>query len=267
MVLLASGSTRGVGEAIVCAAARAGADVVLLARELPAGESDRHEQELRARIEGWGREFLLVRGDVRDGAGADRAVAAAIARFDRLDLVLNNASVMCLDGTTDTPLAAFELMVEVNIRGTFLLTRAGLPYLRRAAHGQILTISPPIELEEGGLGSSVPYLATKYAATALTLGWAAEHADAGVSANCLWPHAPLRDPGGVFLPARRQKVYLPEIMGDAAVEVFARPPGQVTGRMLLDAEVLGAAGVTDLAPYVWHRPRHLTGAFPPTDSP
>ncbi|MFE4667523.1 SDR family oxidoreductase [Streptomyces sp. NPDC056716] len=251
--IVMSGGSRGIGLAILRAAARRGANAVILARtERPDPRLPGTIGSAVAEIEAAGGAAVGVAGDVRSAQDVSRAVDIAVERFGGVDVCINNAGVISKSGTLDLPMKRFDLMHQVNVRGAFALTQACLPHLRRSGHGHILTLSPPLNLAPRWLGPFPAYTASKYAMTLLTLGWAAEFADDGIAANCLWPQTRIATAvvrnllGGEEAMARARQ---PEIMADAAVEVLAHPPRTLTGRTLLDVEVLAAAGVTDLARY------------------
>jgi NAD(P)-dependent dehydrogenase (short-subunit alcohol dehydrogenase family) len=205
-----------------------------------------------AAIEAAGGSAVAVVGDVREEADVERAVATAVDRFGGVDMCVNNASALDVRGTEELPLKRFDLMQSINSRGTFVLTRACLPYLKRSDHAHILTLSPPLNLAPRWLGAHPAYTLSKYGMTLLTLGWAAEFAQQGIAANCLWPQTMIATAavanvlGGESVTSRSRS---PEIMADAAVAVLSRPPHEQTGRTLIDADVLTDAGITDLARY------------------
>ncbi|MCV7317147.1 NAD(P)-dependent oxidoreductase [Mycolicibacillus parakoreensis] len=251
--LVISGASRGIGLAIGIAAARRGANVVLLAKtDTPHPKLPGTVHTAAAEIEAAGGAALAVVGDVRSEDDVHRAVDAAVARFGGVDVCVNNASAIATEPSETLPVKKFDLMLDVNTRGTFLLTRACLPHLRRAANPHILTIAPPINLNPYWLGAHPAYTLSKYAMSLLTLGWAAEFADAGIAANCLWPQTYIATsavtnlPDGDDLVARSRS---PEIMGDAAAEIIGRPAREATGDCHVDAEVLVEAGGYDLADY------------------
>lgn len=250
--ILMSGGSRGIGLAIAVAAGRRGANVVLLAK------SDKPDPRLPGtvhtaadEIEAAGGKALAVVGDVRDDRDVDWAVSAAVARFGGIDVVVNNASALNLAGTEELSAKRFDLMQQVNSRGTFLLTRAALPHLRRSDRARVLTLSPPINLAPHWLGKFPAYMLSKYGMTLLTLGWAAEFADDGIAANCLWPQTTIATAAVVNLlggDAAAQRARSPQIMADAALAVLDLP-GHRTGETFIDVDVLAGAGRTDLARY------------------
>ncbi len=260
-VLLVSGVSDGVGRAILRSAAVAGAEVAVLLRQ--GVGSDAESRALLGEIEECGRDCLILRADLRRESEVMDVVARVADHYGRLDTIVCNAGSGVADNTLAVEPDVFRAMVEVNLHATYLLGRAALPHLLESGAGQLLSIAPPVDISEERLGSAVPWSVSKFAATLLTLGWAAEFIEERFSANTLWPHRPIHEPGFVPFPARSQSpVFLPSIMGEAAAELLARPAGQVTGRALLDAEVLQASGVADLSTYVWRPRKHLTGAFP-----
>lgn len=251
--IVMSGGSRGIGLAILTAAAREGANAVFLAKTgSPDPRLPGTVHTAVASIEAAGGSAVAVVGDVREEADVERAVATALDRFGGVDICVNNASALDVRGTEELPVKRFDLMQSINSRGTFLLTRACLPYLKRSDHAHILTLSPPFNLAPRWLGAHPAYTLSKYGMTLLTLGWAAEFAEDGIAANCLWPQTLIATAAvanvldGERLTSRSRG---PEIMADAALAVLARPPREQTGRTLVDADVLTAAGHTDLSGY------------------
>jgi citronellol/citronellal dehydrogenase len=250
--ILMSGGSRGIGLAIAVEAGRFGANVVLLAKtdkEDPRLEGTVHTAV--AAIEAAGGRGLAVVGDLRNEADVDRAVVTATERFGGIDIVVNNASALTLAGTEELTVKRFDLMQQVNSRGAFLLTRAALPYLKQSEHARVLTLSPPLNLAPHWLGRFPGYMLSKYGMTLLTLGWAAEFADAGIAANCLWPQSTIATAavlnllGGEGAAARARS---PQIMADAAIAVLGLPADR-TGETFLDVGILAECGVVDLVQY------------------
>jgi NAD(P)-dependent dehydrogenase (short-subunit alcohol dehydrogenase family) len=252
--LVISGASRGIGLAIGVAAAREGANVVLLAKtaephpKLP-GTVHTAVQD----IEAAGGQAVAVVGDVRKEEDVQRAVDTAVERFGGVDICVNNASAIATDGTEQLSAKKYDLMLDINCRGTFLLTKACLPHLRASSHPHILTIAPPLNLSPYWLGVHPTYTLSKYGMTLLTLGWAEEfRGDSGtarIAANCLWPQTYIATSAVTNLAdgdqlARSSRS--PEIMADAAVAILK---GQATGQAFIDSDVLRDAGVTDLSRY------------------
>jgi citronellol/citronellal dehydrogenase len=249
--IVMSGGSRGIGLAILIAAARQGANAVLLAKtDQPDPRLPGTVHTAVAEIEEAGGRAVAVVGDVRKDEDVERAVATALDRFGGVDVCVNNASAINLSGTEELPLKRFDLMQQINVRGTYALTRACLPHLRKSDQAHVLTLSPPLNLAPHWLGRHPGYTLAKYGMTLLTLGWAAEYAEAGVAANCLWPRTTIATAAVINLfgdAAERSRS--PEIMADAAVDIVSRPPAERTGQTLIDDEVLAAAGITDLSGY------------------
>jgi citronellol/citronellal dehydrogenase len=251
--ILMSGGSRGIGLAIARRAAQDGANVTLLAKtDQPHPRLEGTIHTAAQEIEAAGGQALAVVGDVRQEDDVQRAVAQAVERFGGIDIVVNNASAIDLSPSTDLAMKKFDLMQQIEIRGTFLLTRTAIPHLRESSHAHVLTLSPPLNLSERWLGSSVGYMLAKYGMTLAALGFAAELRSDGIASNTLWPRTIIATAavqnllGGDAAMARSRR---PEIMADAAHAIISRPPGEQTGQTLIDDEVLAAAGITDLAPY------------------
>jgi citronellol/citronellal dehydrogenase len=246
-----SGGSRGIGLAIAVRAAQDGARVALMAKtaephpKLPGTVYSAAED-----IEAAGGEALPIVGDVRDAEGVERAVAQAVERFGGIDIVVNNASAINLSSMGDLEVKRFDLMQQINSRGTFVVTRACLPHLRESNTAHVLTLSPPLSTDAQWLRGHSAYTLSKMGMTMLTLGLALDEAE--VAANCLWPRTIIATAavqnllGGDEAMVRART---PEIMADAAREVLVRDPRSCTGNTFIDDEVLAEAGVTDLERY------------------
>jgi NAD(P)-dependent dehydrogenase (short-subunit alcohol dehydrogenase family) len=250
--LVVSGGSRGIGLAIALGAAKQGANVVLLAKTAePHPKLPGTVHTAVADVEAAGGKGVAVVGDVRREEDVQRAVDTAVAHFGGVDVVINNASAIATEPTEDLSAKKFDLMMDINVRGTFLLTKAALPHLRRSANAHVVTLAPPLNMNPHWLGAHPSYTLSKYGMTLLSLGWAQEYAEAGVGFSCLWPEtyiatsavANLAD--GALMSSSRS----PEIMGDAAVEILSRPPIDVNGKCFIDSALLAEAGVTDLSRY------------------
>lgn len=250
--IVMSGGSRGIGLAILLAAARRGANAVILAKtDQPDPRLPGTVHTAVTEIEQAGGKAVAVVGDVREEADVERAVQTAAEHFGGVDIVVNNASALNTKGTADVPAKRFDLMQSINSRGTYLLTRAALEHLRASDDAQVLTLSPPINLDPRWLGEFPPYMLSKYGMSLLTLGWAHELAGDGIRANCLWPRTTIATAAVVNLlggDAAGQRARSPEIMADAALAILT-DDDRPTGRTFIDDEVLAAHGVTDLARY------------------
>ncbi|PNW09297.1 short chain dehydrogenase [Microbacterium testaceum] len=251
--LLMSGGSRGIGLAIALRAARDGANIAMLAKtdtphpKLP-GTVHTAADEIRAA----GGQALPIVGDVRDEASITEAVMRTVGEFGGIDIVVNNASVIDLSGSLELASKKYDLMQDVNVRGTFLLSRAAVPQLRDAANPHILSLSPPLNVTPKWLGAHTGYSLAKFGMTMATLGLAAEFASEGIAANALWPRTTIATAavqnviGGDRLMAVSRT---PEIYADAAYEVLTAPSRELTGQTLIVEDVLERAGVTDFAAY------------------
>jgi citronellol/citronellal dehydrogenase len=255
--LVISGASRGIGLAIAVGAARHGANVVLLAKTAePHPKLKGTVYTAVEDIEAAGGRAAAVVGDVRNEEDVQRAVDTAAERFGGVDICVNNASAIATEGTESLSAKKYDLMQDINCRGTFLLTKACLPHLRKSANAHILTIAPPLNLNPYWLGRHPSYTLSKYGMTLLALGWSEEFRQerdrAGIASSCLWPQTYIATAavtsmaeGSTLAESSRS----PEIMADAAVEIFTRPADEVTGQCFIDAALLMESGVTDLSRY------------------
>ena len=246
-----SGGSRGIGLAIAIACGRAGANVVIAAKtdqphpKLP-GTIHTAADEIRAA----GGKALGVLCDIRDESQVQSAVDQAVAEFGGIDAVVNNASAISLTPTAQTDLKRYDLMADVNSRGTFLVTKTCLPYLLKSDSAHILTLSPPLDFRTMWFQNHPPYSLAKYGMSLLSLGWAGEF-KGKVAVNCLWPRttidtAAVRNLLGGEKMASASRT--PEIMGDAALAILKKPV-DFSGWFCLDDLVLAAHGVTDFDSY------------------
>jgi citronellol/citronellal dehydrogenase len=250
--LVVSGGSRGIGLAIALGAAKHGANVVLLAKTAePHPKLPGTVHTAVADVEAAGGKGVAVGGDVRKEEDVERAVDAAVEHFGGVDIVINNASAIASEPTEGLSAKKFDLMMDINVRGTFLLTKAALPHLRKSASAHVVTLAPPMNMNPHWLGAHPTYTLSKYGMTLLSLGWAAEYADAGIGFSCLWPETYIATAAvanmadGELMDASRS----PQIMADAAVEILSRPPADVNGKCFIDSAVLAETGVTDLTRY------------------
>jgi citronellol/citronellal dehydrogenase len=204
-----------------------------------------------------------VVGDIRDEDQVAAAAALAVERFGGIDVCVNNASAINLSGTEALEIKRYDLMQSINTRGTFVVSRACIPHLKRSANPHILTLSPPVSLEPRWLGPHVGYTIAKYGMTLCALGFAAEFAADGIASNALWPRTLIATAavqnllGGEAAMARARK---PELYSDAAYAVITRPSRDCTGNAFLCEDVLAAEGVTDFDRYAY-----FPGAEPEVD--
>jgi citronellol/citronellal dehydrogenase len=248
-----TGASRGIGEAIALRLAREGANVVVL------GKSVKEDPRLGGTIhsvaqkvtEAGGR-GLAVQCDIRDEEQVLAAVQRAVSIFGGIDILVNNASAISLTDTLQTDMKRFDLVHDINVRGTYLVTRYCVPFLRKGTNPHILTLSPPIDLDPRWLAPFVGYTISKYNMSMMTLGWAAEFREAGIAANSIWPVTTIATAavrniiGGEALMERSRK---PEILADCAYYILRRDAATCTGNLFLDEALLASEGVTDLSHY------------------
>ncbi|GAB3439904.1 NAD(P)-dependent oxidoreductase [Phycicoccus ginsengisoli] len=251
--ILMSGGSRGIGLAIAVRAARDGANVALVAK------TDRPDPRLAGTIhtaadairEAGGHALPIV-GDIRDDATIAEAVERTVAEFGGIDVVVNNASVLNLSPTADLDPKRYDLMHDVNVRGTFMLTRAAIPHLLASPDPKVLTLSPPVDLDPRWFAGHPAYTMAKYGMTMAALGFAHELGQKGVSSTCLWPATLVATDAIGNLPGGDQMVRVsrkPDIVADAAYEVLTTEGQALNGKTLVDEDLLRERGVTDFAAY------------------
>ena len=251
--MVMSGGSRGIGLEIALRAARDGANVCLLAKtDVPHPKLEGTVHTAAEQIEEAGGEALAVVGDVREEADVDRAVAAAADAFGGIDIVVNNASAIDLRPAAAQEMKRYDLMQDINCRGTFLLSKTCIPHLAESENAHILTLSPPIDLDPKWAGAHLAYTIAKYGMSMCTLGLAEELRPQAIAANSLWPRTIIATAavqnllgGDEAMAAART----PAIMGDSAHAILTRPAAECTGNFFIDDEVLAEEGVTDLSPY------------------
>ena len=249
-----TGASRGIGLAIGLRAAADGANVVVTGKTTePHAKLPGTIHTAAAAIAQAGGQALAVAMDVREEPQVKAAVRAAVERFGGIDVLVNNASAIYLTGTLDTPIRRFDLMHQVNVRGTFLATQHCLPHLRRSANPHVLNIAPPLNLNPRWFAPHVAYTMAKYGMSLCVLGMAEEFKGDGIAVNALWPRTAI-DTAAITLIAgeetRRRRTRKASIMADAAHVILSRPSRECTGRFFVDDEVLREAGITDLSGYL-----------------
>ena len=251
--LFITGGTRGIGLAIALRAAQDGANVVILGKTAePQPKLPGTVFTAAAEVEAAGGRALAVVGDVRSESSVLAAVAQAVAAFGGIDILVNNASAIALTGTLDTELKRYDLMQQVNSRGTFLCSKACIPHLRAADNPHILNLAPPLDLQPRWFAPHLAYSLAKFGMSLCTLGLAEELRPDGIAVNSLWPlttidTAAVRNLLGGAAVSRACR--RPEIVADAAHAILVRPSRGCTGQFFIDEEVLRAEGVTDFSRY------------------
>ena len=249
--ILITGASRGIGREIALRVARDGANVAIASKSaVPNPKLPGTIHSVAAEVEAAGGRALPLRCDIREEGQVQAAVDATVAAFGGIDVLVNNASAIWLRGTLDTPMKRYDLMQEVNARGTFLCTQACLPHLLRAENPHVLTLAPPPSLDPKWWAPHTAYTLAKMGMSFVTLGLAAEFGGQGVAINALWPRTIIATDALNMIPgidpARCRK---PSIVADAAHAVLVRQSRGSSGHFLLDEDVLREAGVTDFEHY------------------
>ncbi|HEY8163671.1 MAG TPA: NAD(P)-dependent oxidoreductase [Methylocystis sp.] len=251
--LFITGASRGIGLAIAKRAARDGANVAIVAKSVV--ENPRIPGTIytaAAEIETHGGKPLALPCDIRFDDQVAAAVDKTVETFGGIDILVNNASAIDLRGVDLLDMKRFDLMHQINARGTYLCCKLALPHLRKAENPHILTLSPPLDLDPKWFAPNLAYTIAKYGMSLVTLGLARELAREGVAVNSLWPETAIATAavgnllGGEEIIKRSRK---PEIVADAAHAVLTRPSRACTGNFLIDVQVLAQEGITDFTPY------------------
>lgn len=250
-----TGGSRGIGLAIALRAAADGASIAIAAKTSePNPKLPGTIHTAAAEIEAAGGKALAIQCDLRDELQIEAAVNQAAEAFGGIDILVNNASAINLTRTDATPAKRFDLMFDVNVRGTFLTSQAALPHLRKSAadgrNPHILNLSPPLSMKPIWFKNHVAYTMAKYGMSMCVLGMAEEFKRDGIAVNALWPRtvidtAALQMIPGIDALAGRK----PEILADAAYVIFNRPAAECTGNFFVDDELLASEGITDLEKY------------------
>ncbi len=254
-VLFITGGSRGIGAAIAERAARDGAKVVLAAKTVdPNPRLPGTLAEVATAVTAAGGEALPIQCDIREEESIARAVQQAVKHFGGIDILVNNASAISLTDTAHTPMKRYDLMHSVNARGTYACTQACVPALTASAKAgrspRVLTLSPPLSLKPHWFAPHLAYTMAKYGMSLCTLGHAAELRPLGIMVNSLWPRTVIHTAALQMIPGVDiQRCRKPAIVADAAWYVLTSPDPMLTGRFLIDDEVLVGEGVKDFAPY------------------
>ena len=249
--LFITGASRGIGLAIALRAARDGANIVVAAKSSVANPKLPGTIHTAARaIEEAGGRALPLQCDIREEDQVRAAVAAAVDVFGGIDILVNNASAIWLRGTLDTPMKRFDLMQQVNARGTFLCSQACLPELLKAPNPHILTLAPPPNLDPKWWAPYTGYTLAKMGMSFVTIGLAAEFGPQGVAVNALWPRTVIATDAINMIPGvSAAQCRKPEIVADAAHAILVTPSRALCGRFVIDEDILRERGVTDFSGY------------------
>ncbi|MFO1310536.1 MAG: NAD(P)-dependent oxidoreductase [Burkholderiales bacterium] len=255
--LFVTGASRGIGLAIAVRAARDGANVAIVAKTAePHPKLPGTIYTAAREIEQAGGQALPHECDIRDEDAVREAVARTVERFGGIDILVNNASAISLTGTLDTPIRRFDLMIGVDVRGTFLCSQACIPHLRESARAgrnpHVLTLAPPLDMNPKWFAPHVAYTIAKYGMSMCVLGMAEEFRPDGIAVNALWPRTAIATSALAMFPGALDMLdgaRKPEIVADAAHAVLVRDARTTTGRFFVDDEALAEAGVHDLGHY------------------
>ncbi len=251
--LFVTGGSRGIGLAIAKRAAQDGANIIIAAKTAePHPKLQGTIYTAAEEIEAAGGKALPIVCDIRSEEQVAEAVEKGADHFGGIDICVNNASAIALTPTLQTPLKRFDLMHQVNTRGTFLVSKTCVPHLMKSENPHILNLSAPLNMEEKWFAPHVAYTMAKFGMSMCVLGMAGEFREQGIAVNALWPRTTIATAavqnllGGDELTRRSRK---PEIMGDAAHVILTKPSREFTGNFCIDDEVLESAGVSDLSVY------------------
>jgi citronellol/citronellal dehydrogenase len=248
-----TGATRGIGKAIALRLAKEGANIVIAAKSVEENPKLGGTIFSAAKeIEEAGGKALAVQCDIRFEDQIQQVIDKTVETFGGIDILVNNASAISLTTTEKTEAKRFDLMHSINVRGTFLVTKACLPQLKKSSNGHILILSPPINLDPKWFENHVAYTVTKYSMSMMALGWARELKEARVASNALWPRttidtAAVRNLLGGEVLAKMSRT--PDILADAAFYILRQPSANCTGNLFVDEQVLAKEGITDLEKY------------------
>ena len=250
--LFITGASRGIGLAIALRAAQDGANVTIAAKTtVPHPKLSGTIYTAAAAIEQAGGQALACVVDIRNEAMVQQAVAQTAEKFGGIDILVNNASAISLTGTLQTPMKRYDLMQQINTRGTFLCSQTCLPHLLKAENPHVLNLAPPLNVETRWFAPHTAYTMAKFGMSLCVLGMAGEFKKQGVAFNALWPKttidtAAIRNVVGAELANRSRK---PDIMADAAHAILTRSSRDCTGNFYVDEEVLREEGVSDFSRY------------------
>jgi citronellol/citronellal dehydrogenase len=251
--VIITGATRGIGKAIALRLAKEGANIVIAAKSVE--ENAKLGGTIfsaAAEVEAAGGKALAVQCDIRFEDQVQNVIDKTVSTFGGIDILINNASAISLTSTEKTEAKRFDLMHSINVRGTFLVTKACIPHLRNSTNPHILTLSPPINLDPKWFDKHVAYTITKYDMSMMTIGWAKEFKKDKIAANSLWPKttidtAAVRNLLGGEMLAKMSRTT--DILADAAYYILRQSSVECTGNLFIDEQVLAKEGITDLEKY------------------
>ena len=251
--VLITGASRGIGKAIALRLAREGANIVIAAKSVE--ENAKLGGTIfsaAGEVEKAGGQALAVQCDIRFDDQVQNVIDKALVKFGGIDILVNNASAISLTTTEQTDPKRYDLMHDINVRGTFFVTKACIPHLKKSSNAHILTLSPPVNLNPKWLKGHIAYTLTKYNMSMMAMGWAAELKQYNIASNALWPRttidtAAVRNLLGGETLAKMSRT--PEILADAAYYIFRKAASICTGNCFIDEDIFTAESITDLGKY------------------
>jgi citronellol/citronellal dehydrogenase len=252
--VLITGGSRGIGKAIAIRLAQAGADLIIVGKTAephPKLEGTIYTAAEEIKQAGGGN-VLPIQGDIRSEESIENIVKTTVDQFGGIDILINNASAISLTATEQTEPKRWDLMHDINVRGTFFMSRACIPYLKKAENPHILNLSPPLNIDPAWFGQYLAYTISKYGMSMIVLGLAHELREHRIGVNALWPRTTIATAaiqnvvGGDALMQRSRK---PEIVAEAAFYILQRPSQECTGNFFIDQDILQQQGVTDFEKY------------------
>jgi citronellol/citronellal dehydrogenase len=248
-----TGASRGIGKAIALKLAKEGATIIVAAKSTEENPKLGGTIFSAAKeIEEAGGKALPIQCDIRFEDQVEKTVQEAVEKLGGIDIVINNASAISLTPTEQTEMKRFDLVHNINVRGTFFVTKTCIPFLKKSSNPHILTLSPPLNLQPKWFAHHVAYTLSKYNMSMMTIGWAEEFKKDKIAANSLWPKTTIATAairnllGGEALIKMSRK---PEIIADAAYHILKQPSAECTGNLFIDEEVLAKEGIVDLEKY------------------
>ncbi len=248
-----TGASRGIGKAIAMRLAKEKANIVIAAKSVEENPKLGGTIFSAAReVEDAGGKALAVQCDIRFEDQIQNAVQKAVEKFGGIDTVINNASAISITGTEQTEAKRFDLMHDINVRGTFLVTKSCIPYLKKSTNAHILTLSPPLNMNIKWFANHLAYTLSKYNMSMMAMGWAEELKKYNIASNALWPRttidtAAVRNLLGGEMLANMSRT--PEVLADAAYYILSKSSTQCSGNCFIDEDVFAAEGITDLGEY------------------
>ncbi|MEI9943665.1 MAG: NAD(P)-dependent oxidoreductase [Chitinophagaceae bacterium] len=248
-----TGASRGIGKAIALRLAKEGANIIIAAKSVEENAKLGGTIFSAAKeVEDAGGQSLAVQCDIRFEDQIANAVNKGVEKFGGIDIVINNASAISLTPTEQTEPKRFDLMHDINVRGTFFVTKACIPHLKKSSNAHILTLSPPLNIKPKWFAGHVAYTLAKYNMSMMAIGWAAELKQYNIASNALWPKttidtAAVRNLLGGEILAKMSRT--PDVLADAVFYIVNKPSAECTGNCFIDEEVFAAEGITDLSKY------------------